>query len=466
MVRTSGIQFEQLSLALARRIWRAVTAFVHHHSPHLTQFWQGGLTVIAIMVLGKAISLGWKLVIVRLGPETLGTTQLILTALTLLTSFSLLGMQTTLGRFASIAWHQHQYARAQQLLVLSLKWCGGLGITLALGCWLGPELIKTVLKLPAVSASDLRLLGLAVPLAVASELAWSFLAAQRRVMTYGLTRYVLLPVARLGLLVALMMAGLPVTQIIVWHLVGAVVISASLTWILGRLPRSLVAKPLPEKYRKQLVKYALSIAGSFILFMVYGSTDVLLLNHFGSLEVVGLLSALFIFTELADIFFTGFLNLFQSFLSAFHKDPVAGWKFTLLTSAGLLIGGLLVTTVLTTFRGLLISWLLGPEYQSISQIIGLALIIKTLESSIVFSLHHFLDFYGYVKVTVALMAIGLVVKVAAGWLLIAQYGLTGVLYTQGVAVLFQIIACVVLISGLILTKPSRWSIVKSWLKLE
>lgn len=462
MVRTSGIPFEYLSQMVH---WPTIQAFWRQHALHLRHFWQGGVTVIIIMVIGKLISLGWKLTIVRLGPETLGTTQLILTALTLLTSFALFGMQTSLGRFASIAWQQHRFTRAHQLLMTSLKWCGIVAVLIAIGCWWEPAWVRAVLRLPTVATQDLRLLGLAVPFAITSELLWSYLAVQRRVFVYGTTRYLLLPLARLGLLILLMAAHLPPSQVIVGHLVGAVIITAILTWWLGRFQLRVQIPALPAPLRRRFAHYSASIAGSFLLFMVYGSVDVLLLNRFSTLERVGLLSALFIFTELADVFFAGFLNLFHSFLSSFHKDPVTGLKFTLVTAAGLLSGGLILSLVLTLLRAPLIALFLGPEYQIIGHLIGLALILKSFESSIVFSLHHYLDFYGYVKATIGLMALGLAIKVIAGWWLIGHYNLIGVLYTQGLAIAFQVVCCSIVIGLIIWAKHPWWLALKRRLVL-
>lgn len=419
-----------------------------------------------VMLLGKVASLAWKLLIVQLGPATLGTTQLILTALTILSSFSLFGMQTSLGRFASIAWRQRRPQRAQQFLLTSLRWGGLLGLALAVACWLGPDLTKSLLKLPAVATQDLQALGVAVPFMVFSELAWSYLAAQRHILRYGLTRYLSLPLARLALLFGLMQLGLPITQLIIWHLVGAVVVTTVMTWLVGALPVSFSWRPLPQKVSRQFLNYTVSIGSSFVLFMVYSSADVLLLNHFGTLEQVGLLSALLIFTELIDVFFTGFLNLFQSFLSTFHRDPWTGLKFTMVTASSLLMGGLGLVGGLTLFREPLITLFLGPEYQVIGQLVGLALILKTVESSVVFSLHHFLDFYGYVKATIGLMLVGLIIKVSLGWWLIPRFALAGVYYTQAATIFFEVVGCVVLIGLVVLNRNHRWSFMRRWLKLD
>jgi hypothetical protein len=109
-------------------------------------------------------------------------------------------------------------------------------------------------------------------------------------------------------------------------------------------------------------------------------------------------------------------------------------------------------------REILVQYVFGAVYTPALGLVALILLQKVLESSVVMPLRHFLDFYGYVRLTLWLMGLILIGKLILSYTLILAYGLPGILTAQILTQVFHGISLILAILFLFRRKIS-WRMV-------
>jgi O-antigen/teichoic acid export membrane protein len=406
-------------------------------------FFKGGFSVLIAMVVGKAISFIWKLVLARQGADVLGHTQLLLTLIGLVSGLVLLGFPAALTRFSALNYQKKMQASSRQLLAIILKYLVLLSLLVAgvgpiLGRWL-----ESTWSIKLTNTPQDFVILYTLPLLVVSELIWAYFNGQRQLGRYSWGKFVLQPFFRLITLVGLLVWGVSANGLVVGHISLAIIASGLISFWIVQLPLLSVVKATRRQLPSGFVAYATPLNLSAVAFMIFGSIDVFLLNQFTSIETIGLYAVLVLLAELMDIFFLPALNILPSFLSQYHQKASAGGLFVLKVMFVLLIGGGSLALILFAAKDLVITWLFGQQYALALSLVGLVLIQKVAESAVVMPLRHYLDFYGYVKQTFILMLVILVVKLALSYFLIGQWGLAGALSALVIVQILHALGCVV-----------------------
>lgn len=410
-----------------------------NNSTHiLIQYLKGSSAVIITLAFGKLVSLVWKIVLARVGPEALGTTEVILTIVTALASFSLLGVHTTLTRFAAIAIQQNRKSRAMSLLAFTTKACSLLSCIVLIAVYAYPAILSF---LGQTNQAAIHAYAWLFPFVVASEVVLAYLNAYRNVWGYGAGHYLIPPIIRLGLLLALLSIHWSPLAIVGDHLRFAVILTAVVN-IAQIIPYLRISRLLSKRYVQQFIRYSIPTAGSFLLFSLYGAMDVLLLTKYMSLSTVGYYVAGVAIADATDVIFLPLLTLFHSYLATFYNHITDGVIFTLKSIVTLLMLSVLVAVGIYTQKSFLIGLMLGNTYAPIGAYIGILLFLKITQSALILPLRHFLDFYGYVGNTFTLMATSLAVKLVLGLVFIPRIGLSGIFLMQAGGILAHLLGTI------------------------
>ncbi len=400
----------------------------------------GGI-VILCMVFGKILSLFWKALLARLGIEMLGTVEVALSTFTVLSSVTLLGFQTSLVRFSSIAKIDDKHTVSVSLLVLTLLVSLVLSGILIICFFFIPNIIGLVTGTVLSASDELNHVILFLPVFAYIELFLGYLNANRYIVAYGIGSYILLPLTRLVLLLGILSFGLVSPDSLVFHIVLAAVIVAFIlaVRIAGNIRKVKIS--LPARLIGDYFRYSLPMSGSFVLYVFYASLDVLLLNRFANNHSVGMLAGITTIIDSLDILFLPFLNLFHSFIAEHNNDLRKGLQFTKRIMVIMLVVGAMAGYTLYSLRHILVTAFLGKGFGVIEPLIGIFLLLKLFQSVFIFPLRHFLDFYGYVSLTFLLMLLTLVAKLILGFQLIPGNGLEGVVGMMTGSYLIHFLAC-------------------------
>ncbi|MDQ3008608.1 MAG: oligosaccharide flippase family protein [bacterium] len=429
-------------------------------SEHYQYFWKSSFTVLAAILLGKATSLIWKVVLARLGPESLGFTQFILNILTLTSGFALLGLPATLTRFVAIAHSKHNATQVTALFYFVLRVTAvtslfAVSIFVMILLLFSDELSMQLLKDPQ---NTIILVG--IPFLVFTEVISSYLNGVRRVTSYSVLKYLLPPLLRLSLLGLLLLFGFQNNSLLTQHILLSTIIASLGGLMLSHFSWNKVKTKLKPVLQRELIKYSVPVSGSFLLFIAFGSLDTLLINKYIGITAVGLYSVLLLLSEITDIFFLSFINLIQPYLGSLFDQKRKGGRFVILTCLFLVVGGVAISLPIYIFRDFILDTLFGSEYAVVGSFVAFILLQKVLESALVMPLRHFLDFYGYVKETFSLMLLMLIIKVGLSWYLISHYGFYGAMISQVIIQVIHAAACVGLIT-VIFKRQLYTSIMKS-----
>ncbi|MBU1326557.1 oligosaccharide flippase family protein [Patescibacteria group bacterium] len=415
------------------------------HNPRLPTvlgaYWKGGFIVLLAVVFGKSVSLLWKLLLARIGPQSLGTVEIALTVFTTLSSFSLLGLHTALMRFVTIHTAKKAHGQAQVLLWVSLKIATAIGLLLVMLFLKYPHILPSLIDSSAPLLESLLPYLWIIPLFAASELLWSFLAATKQMASYAIAKYVFQPAFRLFFITAAMIVGVGTSGILVPHLVYSGVASCvlSIALVIRRVNTRPSSTCTPTI--KPFLLFALPMGGSFIAFVLYGALDVFLVGRYLGIAQVGLLSAVFIISGIPDAIYAPLLNIFQTYLGNTYTNIRQGFSFTVSNCMLFLVVGAITGAFVYLLRQGIVTYFMGPPYQTIVPLVGAFLLIKILQDAIVLPLRHFLDFYGYVHHTFVLMLISTLVKLIVGIRTVPAVGLTGVILMQTAGIIVHLAGC-------------------------
>jgi len=400
---------------------------------HTKTYWKNAGIVIGTIIIGKSFSFIWKILLARIGSQAIGATELLLSVFTVLTMFSVLGFQTSTIRYISIALRKKRLDLTMPLILTACKITVAISIIIFSILSIFPGILELVLQ-KSFNALHIQQVIWALPFFVMIEMLLAYLVGKQKTFAYAVGKYVIQPILRLLILIIFLIVKLPAELIIPVHIISAGIISSCILMV--------ISKPLLRYYKdrvsKQIVRkfvmYTLPMSGSLILFTVYGALDILLLGRFTDIQTVGRYAVIVLVAEIPSVTFAPFLNMFQSYLSAYHNNRKAGIQFTVVNILLFILAGSIVGFILYISRIFVFRTFFTHEYTQYLSYLGLLMLIRISEEAIVLPLRHLLDFYGYVRSTLFIMIVVMIVKLSVGLLTIPQWGVLGVIYMQAAAV--------------------------------
>jgi O-antigen/teichoic acid export membrane protein len=384
--------------------------------------------ILAAMILGKAFSFVWRILILRYNVAFLGEIELFSTTLGLATTFATLAFPAALIRFSlrrkAKAWSYFSHAALCSLQALILV--GG-------GVWLISQFIP--LFTPNTQLPLALFLGL-VLLITGQKLALAFLNSQKKFTLYGLGEYVIGPGLKLILLIGILL-GIFQNNFLFPHVIWSMVLAAfvSIVWVLGQKAKQSVS--LSQLEKKEFLSYSLFLSGSFLAFMVYSALDVYVLQYFFGLITVGLYAGMLTIVNLMDLLFLPFLHTFPVHLAE-RKTRLAKINFTNRTAGVLIKLGLISGLGIAGFGTVFIRLLTGSALNISIWILLAFAPYKILHYGVVHVYRHYLDFQGEQKFTAQTMFLSLGIKLFLCVVLVKPWGLVGLATANIVTDLFHI----------------------------
>jgi len=371
--------------------------------------------ILAAMILGKAFSFVWRILILRYNVTFLGEIELFSTTLGLATTFATLAFPAALIRFSlqrkTKAWRYVSHAALRSLQAFILV--GG-------GVWL----ISRFIPLFTLNTQLPLALFLGLVLLIAGQkLALAFLNSQKKFSLYGLGEYVVGPGLKLILFVGILL-GIFQKNFLFPHVIWSMVLAAiiSIGWVLGQKAKQ--SMRLSQLEKKEFLSYSLFLSSSFLAFMVYSALDVYVLQYFFGLITVGIYAGMLTIINLMDLLFLPFLHTFPAHLSE-RKTRVAKINFTNRTVGVLIKLGLISGLGIAGFGAVFIRLLTGNALNISIWILLAFVLFKILHYGVVHVYRHYLDFQGYQAFTAQTMFVSLVLKGVLCLLLVPSTGLIG-----------------------------------------
>jgi O-antigen/teichoic acid export membrane protein len=402
------------------------------------KYWKNSGSIILAIIIGKGFSFLWKLLLARMGSQNLGQVEILLNIITVLTMFSVIGFQTSIIRFVSIAIEKHHKEYASALFLYALKIVIPISICFSAVLFIFPEISSFILGRSSQTV-NIRNIIWAIPFFAIIEMLLSLLISFKQTRQYAIGKYILQPFLRLVLLAGLLAFGISTTFAIPIHIPIAGILSSIILWGLCRKFIFPVIQMKERQQKIELIKYTIPMSGSLLLFVMYGALDSILLGRYQDIRIVGQYSVLVVMAEIISVIFSPLLNTFQSYLSIFHENRTQGFRFTIFNILLYVSGASIIGLILYAGRSLIISKVFGEEYLLNIGYFAPILGIKIIEETIILPLRHFLDFYSHVKHTFILMAGALIVKVIVGLVTVPTSGIGGIVYMQIAGTIFHLL---------------------------
>ncbi len=424
---------------------RTIHAFarnIHVPTQMLASYWKSGISILAAVIIGKLISLIWKLYLARLGPSSLGLVEITMTVLFSLGSLSLLGFHTALIRFVTIATVKNATQTARALLNVVLRISLSLALCIIAFFLLFPHALPVLFSASSNQLAQIQRYLWIVPFISLTEVFWSYLASIKHMSEYALAKYIAPPSFRLIALITLIVIGARVDMSLIIHPVIAALLAflLSLAFMKNHLTQII---PLTKQQLIGFISFAVPMNGSFILFVLYEALDTILVARYLGTKDIGLLSALVLIADVPNALFVPLLDIFQAHMGKAHASIRKGALFLTTNSIIFFVTAIGMCSVLFILRHDIVRIFLGNEYSYIIPFVGMFLFLTAIKTSIILPVRHFLDFYGYVRTTLFLMAFSLIVKGGIGIYAIPRFGLLGVIYMQIGATFIHLLGCLI-----------------------
>lgn len=384
--------------------------------------------ILVAMILGKAASFFWKMLVLRLDVSLLGQIEVFLTTLGLATTFSTLALPAAVTRFALLTPTKHQtYWRE--------------GVRRSLPAFLVVTAVLFLLTRWGVLMSEratviLPIFLLLLILSIFQDFSLASLNAQKRFAAYGLGEYVLVPALKLGLLILILLGWLPPSLLfsqVIWALGAAALLISLLPFT--RKP-SLTPTAITVAEKNTFWSYSLFLSGSLLTFMLYNALDVYVLRYFFDSTMVGIYVGMLSLINLMDLSFLPFLHTLPARLSE-RKKAAGRRELTYDITQLLLVCGVVFGTAGTLLSAVLLPLISNYAAVVPISVIALFMLFKTIHSAFVLVYRHYLDFQGEQKFTAQTMGLALVLKAAACLLLVPPFGLAGLAAGNLVADVFH-----------------------------
>lgn len=391
-------------------------------------FFGSSAIILIAMIVGKAFSFIWKILLLRYDVSFLGEIELFSTSLGLVITFSTLAFPAALIRFSLL-----KKTKAKQYFfhALSRGWKSFLIVSIAL--WLFSK-FGTFLT-PNTQLPLLTFLAI-VFLSAIHRFSLAYLNGQKRFVEYGLGEYILAPGLKLILLIAILLGFFQKTFLfphVIWSIILTAMIVIAFTF---KNKNKQQTKGLTKKEKKDFLSYSTTLSSSFLTFMIYGALDVYLLQYFFNTTVVGLYAGMLTLINLMDLVFLPFLHTFSAHLSE-KKSNQSKIVFTANTASMLVKMGL-ITGIVLSLLGLFLLPILSKNVLQVSiQLLLIFTIFKTLHLGVVHVYRHYLDFQGEQAYTAKTMFLSLIVKLLLSLALVGNWNLIGLAVANIITDLFH-----------------------------
>lgn len=394
--------------------------------PETLRYIRNGKTILFAVLLGKLISFLWKLNLAQLGPQALGMVEIAMTVFFAVQSFSLLGLHTVLIRYVTLALAERNIPKADRYATFITRITLTISLLLTGVLLLFPATLQGIFGLTTVTTSALTRFLWVIPVLAVNELLWSQWIAQKKAVRYGFGKFILPPLTRL------------LSLVILWHiafseiaLIAHIAVAAGATLLISYVLSRPILKtaPTPNLTGNEihgLVRYALPMSGSFLLYVLYGATDVALTSRFLGLTSAGLLSIALLLSDIPHAVIHPILNVLPVHLGAFRNEPKKGLLFAFQNGLVFFVVGSALSVIAYAALPVLVPVLFGEQYLPILRLVSMLLAGKVMENAFVLPIRHVLDFYGYTRITLVLMAVSTIVKISTGIFVIPDHGLSGV----------------------------------------
>lgn len=266
----------------------------------------------------------------QIGAEQYGFYTLAVTAITLLSRFTVAGLDRGVIRYVSISRGAGQWAAMRHLILIALILGGLIGLAGGLWVWLYPAQALTLFGWSAKPEllPLLRILAITAPAVTIIGIAIASTQAFRTMRYRALVVNIIQPALRLALVLILLpllgaTAAMPVTAFTLTQLVGVVLalfFLARLIWRLahGRAPSPPAAAQAPSLLTRNLVRFSLPLAFASVVEYLNGRTEILVLGRFLPAEAAGIFNAATRFAGLGLIVLTAFNAIFAPLISDLH----------------------------------------------------------------------------------------------------------------------------------------------------
>lgn len=372
-------------------------------------------------IVASAAKLGERVVVGRLlSPETYGEVSIGIALFTFATTFALAGCTQGVSRFVP------RYDDAEDRRGV---WVSGLAVTLSLALafaaamFLSAEFLAEQLFEAEVAVTYVRLLAVALPFVVGFRVAIAGVRGHENTVYYTAAHDLLDPLLRIGLIAALIVAGMGIVAAGVAYLLAAVVTFVVGHYLLSRL------QPLRGPFRthtRELVRFSAPLVVSTVVGVLLTRTDTLMLGYFRSSYEVGLYDAAYPLAGGLLVVLTAFGFLYLPMASRLdsegERDEVDSIYAT--TTKWVYVVTFPAFVLLVVFPADAIRLVFGPEYTAAGQVLPI-LAVGFFVSAAAGRDRETLSAVGATTWIAVGNVAGLAMNVALNLLLIPRYGIVG-----------------------------------------
>ncbi len=407
-----------------------LTTFFRQHV-----FFTESLLVAVAMVVGKALSLAWKMVAAHQGAAVIGEIEIVLTTTSLLAAIAIQGLPMAITIWTAKL-NQDELTRTKLLLqALAVALLSGIAAMMA-GTWVLAQ-FPYLLGINAIAPNHYIW---TVPIIAMSEIIFAWFNGRKHYNWYAFGKYTGQPLLRLMGFCLLSLGLFSTTDIISLHLNAAVVIGFLIICfpVIRELSRGALQswRTTTSDWKTHNTLFwwqSLALSGSLVLYVIYTASDVYWLAHFHTPTMVGVYSLSLALTSLLELVFMPVLNLLQTRLSQFRHDPSEAWRFTLKNSFLTATFGLLASLFVLIFKPWLVLLFGSGGTEIYFYHVFWLLTWRLIANVLVLPMRHYLDFFDHQRQTLVTMLICFGLKFLLSWWLVPFHGISGIIAANIVA---------------------------------
>ncbi len=323
--------------------------------------------------VNTAVSYLFGILVARqIGADQYGLYTLAVTAVTLVSRFTITGLDRGLLRFASISRSQGQGQLLHRLIAIALGIGAVVGLAGGAAMWFYPGAIVELFNWSEQQEVIplLRAFGLAVAPLTVIAIAIAGTQAFRTMRYRALVVNIIQPLIRLPLALALIpligpAAAAPVIAFVITQIIGVVLSLFFLLRLARRVPRQQAHPDAVESHSltRQLIRFSLPLSLSNVLEYLNGRTEIIVIGIFLAAGAAGVFNAASRMAGLGLIVLTAFNAIFSPVISDLHHKQELGRLSTLykLATRWVMLAAMPLVVVQIVFAEQLMR-MFGPEF--------------------------------------------------------------------------------------------------------
>jgi len=269
----------------------------------------GGLSFIG-RLFEYAVRFVFSIIVARaIGVEQFGLFTLGLTAASILSNISMLGLQTGMVRFLPPAIREKDDAGIWGIIQVGLGLPGLFSLFLAVGLFLlaGP-LANLVFQNPRL-LPFFQLASIIIPLDTLGSLAYVVIISYKRPEYSVLVNNIIMPLAKLFLTIGALAAGFSVIGILIAHIITSGIGLVLLLYFVNSLYS--LRRPLNSAHYipDQLMRYSLPVHAGWTINILQGTLETLVLGFVGLTSGVGVYAAASRLNNIGNMFYSSVGNI-------------------------------------------------------------------------------------------------------------------------------------------------------------